>query len=528
MMRLTRRFLVPCLLVVFAILVQGQVAALGEPPDRPANRHGQHSHSKTARPALLTVSAGKASALQSGKLYLVSLRCGPSAEAERLMRPPSLGERLMLSRSETVDVFLLFHTEEPAAAAGGGELPKSIVAGVSVFSAEPGNVHNGFDGCKRSFVVNGDTPLWATAVVARATSYKPGALFAAIDSIVNLSTPLATLLSGGPIAAATTANDQIQKLKDPLGKLLGLLDTSAKVTQPFPIEAGTTNVKSVAGWVRVVVTPIPSLVAGARKDPALLQELNKKLGKITARPVPGPDLAATCRGIVGDLSNSGIRSPTDIAYSLVYLSRGLASADQVLTCLGEPQYAFAAAGLDHDALFAGLPAITRVTTADCDSFFCPAEQPALRIVQKKLDLLTSHLPLYPGSSEVLSKLFTDKLAIENATARAIAGLADTPVTVPAAMDALGAEGFRRFGCYAQAPEPEADCASTAFLMFDATPTDRTVCLSKTFMVRPFFSADNRIEKLKLSGNLDWIRKVLAERATPYSCGDARITVDPGC
>jgi hypothetical protein len=496
----------------------------------------------TPVPVLVTVSEPKKELKPDiNTAYVVTLVCKKNLK----IKDKSSFERLLndsfIRTKRSMSLFLTFHTEpQKSKPDGTPEVPGGILSAIPVFSHEIGggkdNIFDGFDQCNRQFLLYGKSDVYVSPIFSVSDKREAGAIFTILQSAADAATPFTALL--GVQAAADAANKfvdinaNINKLKDHLDKVVKLIDQDVFRVVPFRlfVTSRTITIKDV-GTIDISVKPLKSILSLADKHPELLEALRNVMTEIASKVPSGKSVKDACNNIVMGLNMIGIRAPDDIAYSLLWSSNrlGIKTEYEVLTCLLNPEYAYAAAGLPKNRKPAGLG--SDISEADVRLVHGQPPQPDYELIASPLSDIVNYLSSFPSYKERLLSLFSENFSVTNTSRADLHGLLGSAVVAEATFEKLRELGYRRFGCYGRTDEntgSQEDKASGFFLMFQADNSNNSVCLSKTLMVRPFFDPANRVNNLTISGNEDWIRNVLKNRNPQNRCGDSRITVDLDC
>lgn len=528
------RLIVGCFAMLF--LVSGAEARDRTDPGPTKRKVVQQQ--KSDAPSLVFVSPlprEKEKEPETSLTYRVTLRCSLDDAAQEPARFASVLKKLAVREAVSISLFLTFQTGKQGFKSDGTpEAPEGVLSTFPVFvynASERTIYYNGFEDCNRTFLLSGGNIVYVNPVFQVSKSRQAGAVFDLLNAVATAAKPLNALL-GASIAteAFSKFNTNFQDIKNPLNTVIGLFDQNDWRPNLFRLFVAerTITIKDV-GTIKIEVKPLESIVAEADRYPILLKDLGDQIKALNPKPTAGSQLAAACSSIILGLNKIGIRADDDIAYALLWLSEALSNQGDVLTCLGSANYAFAAANLPAD-LKPTTPS-SQFDEAIVKLRYGEAPQPDYSLVDSALSTIVSYLSKFPEGSDRLLPLFRDMLIVENESPADLRAVEDAGGVPGATFEQLNALGYRRFGCFGKTNDStggDVDRASGMFLMFNADKTDASVCLSETLMVRPFFQPADKVSKLKITGNEDWIRNLLKGRDPPYRCGDGRITVDPNC
>lgn len=326
--------------------------------------------------------------------------------------------------------------------------------------------------CHKSFLVHGSRSLTLIPTDNRIDDYSNSVFGQIFVGASKLISPLFGLFYGrtisdtlsGKISNAQDSQNAIQTILNALGR--GVNRTWA--LRP-PLRVGKYVYSTSYVRVTVTIRPIASIVLDANSD--FRKDLRDQVNSASVK-LDAAKLEQTCRGGVFDISQLGLKSPTDIGYGLLYLGAHAGfDRTQNINCLTR-KYAVPVAKAG-DRLWEMFPSEFRFDLADIDKVFEP-KQPGAETTASNMDRLVVALAQYsrndpppPRAVDVITRSLSPQITIIDDTSSSALGLDAQPVERFAAIKKLRDKGYMRFGCYAptsDATDQNVDGAAWMFLV----------------------------------------------------------------
>jgi hypothetical protein len=488
------------------------------------------------------ISRAHTSALSNRKLYALELTCAVNPKGGDLAPIRSNGAlpAIFWGKTTTTAHFVVV-SPNPAAALPDGsvQLPNGAVGMAFAYATngDKGAEQDNRKGCDQSFLVSNTSKLFVIPTLDLSTTYTPGAIFTAIDSVIAIVTPLVPLLTGAPInpmiSKTVSAVDSTQK---PFASLLALLNKNRNIGRSYDLPAGTTYITTEYSVVTVNVRELSSVVTDRNQ---------KYIGDMTKQIASAPQkldassnqtIQSSCSLFANAVARLGFGSIDDQAFALAYAAQqSFSTRDQMVHCLGAAGASYCTAAEKLDLLWSGTLGNLRPSVADCANIVPPpvtVVQPTFDTwLKQQMDSLMVALGQYaknkpplPAAASELRQLFSTEVSLIDRTTGAIFALDTPPKSIPSLIDLLIGKGFYHYGCFAQNSDATgqfANGASVIFLAFKAPADATSAKQSDALAVFPVYGGGS-IASLTISDNVDWIKAVLTNRASAYDCNGFQI------
>ncbi|GEM_PF-1932259 len=465
-------------------------------------------------------------AFDPNQLYAVTFTCEPRGGD---IAPISNNFGLIRTEKYTTAHAVFVSTKTATQITDGtAKLPDGALgmALVYVSDGDKGTEIDNRSACDQTFLVKQTDTLFVIAALNYGKTVQPGPFFAAIDPIMKIITPLASVFFGASIPAAVLSKvSSVASTQDPFGKLLALFNKNQSFARTYKLSSvGPTIIDTQFSRVTVSVQPVPAIV----DVPKYLADLKKQIDGAPQK-LPTTGIHEACTGIAKELGNAGFVSPKDQAFALTYAAmKSYNDKNSILECLGKTR-AQLALNLG-DMLWRGVPDDIRIRQPDVDNWpedtVVIANQPPFNRIRGSMDLLMVRMGQYaknspplPEAVKALPTLISTDIVFSNLTQSTTLLQGGVPGGLPAFLDGLMRKGFYHFGCFAQNTDATGKYAhdtNVLFLAFKAKPEENKTTIQNTLAMFPVFTG-GRISGLVASDNIDWIRWVLAHRDQSFGC-----------
>lgn len=478
-------------------------------------------------PTVILASSGN---LKEGHLYAIETHCDPGGPIPSSGQPDFF-KRFLGSEKQTLTHFVAISTNGVTGPIDLAKLPTSVVQLTFAFSTDGnGTPVNNIPTCGQSTLIvappiqpHARSALSIVPVLAATRTPQSGAIGTIFKLAAQTFTSLSPVFTGHTLSSNTTKNlSDLESADQPLAQLFQIFTPSA-VSNPinaFPLYIGTSTVKTPYSIVYIKTREIGSIV-GDNKNRVYLQDLIKQVDG-SGTKIDSANPAAGCEQVGNLIGNAGFTSIADKAFSVGRVAiKNLSSKDQVAQCLGA-NWCATAIHLD-DTLWRGVDPAIKPTDTDCKGLSPPElgnpTQPSFAQVagylvnlMRVLGQYVKSSPAPPGIASQLSTYFGKDLSVEDRTTNATFIASAPPKGFPAVIDYLVSKEYRHFGCYVQVTDAGLSGAYGAVVMFlgaKGASTATSAQITDTIALYPIFS-DKQISDLKVSDNLDEIRKVTAQ------------------
>lgn len=500
-MRQTRG-LVICMLALFATVAPAHAATLFSSPP-----------------------AGNAE-VKPNNLYAVEVRC----KSNKQLEDPS-------ARGYSRSLFLLVTKSLPTRRADGSStVPSDALAAMEFYfigldKATGQKIRDDFrDQCGHyDYLLNGPKTHLFLVLTQNELHDFASSDVAKLPGLLGSITPIFSLILGNPLPVLVSG--AITAIQAVIPGIAAVLNTDKGFNQTDAIElnrVGTYKANTKYVVITVNVRPMDSIVLD--QNDSYKDDLKKQINGATAKLDGDKDkMAQSCHGALYDISQLGLKSPTDLAYGLLHMSAhaGFGQTQSIL-CLTN-QYAYFAAKADSQKFWVSFPAGFSFTEADVDKIYKPdasRQPPWGPETKRKIDDLVVALARYfrntpspQDSIDTLDNLLAASLAVVDRTTSDALGTDGKAAERFAAIQPFQQKGFIRVGCYAattDATDQDLDGATSMFLVFQQPDEGKKSTIEAALAVRPLFGPNaGPIDKLIVSDNRKWVTAVLADRG--YDC-----------
>jgi hypothetical protein len=474
------------------------------------------------------VTLAKGGSLKPNTLYAIETRC-----SKKLAFPDVSKGGLFPNQTYAISHAVVVSNGSLAAAVDLTKLPATVISFVLPFSVNTaitaaGGIDNR-ENCDANFLIEGPSSLFLTPLFSVAKTTNPGTINDAANSLLSLTTSLAPVIGGGPLApGASKTLGGIVGAVSPLQSLFQDLFPSGATTdqKAWPLQVGTSTVETHYSEVKVTVRPIKSIATD--ENPVYFSDFNKAINALTLKD------SASCPALAGALAEAGFTSTTDRAYALGRLAvKTLSPAQDVAHCLQDLCAPAIAPQMDA-ILWNGISAGLRPTNDDCDNVVPPpaepfAVQPSFSQVAPAIIRLVTLYGQYFGSptppaafAPFADRYMAKTLAIDDRTSGLLFN-GKASVDPKGFFDYLKAQKFERLGCYAAVANPALAYNSVASFVAAKRPDAASsatakVPLNGAIVLYPLWQG-GRIAEFVAS---DDPQGILASVGTLTSCGGFQI------
>ena len=475
-------------------------------------------------------------ALKPNTLYAIETRCRKRGDFPELSKGG-----LFPNQTYAMSHAVVVSTGSLTAAEDLTKLPTTAVSVALPFSVNPaisaaGGIDNR-DDCDANFLIEGPSELFLTPFFSLAKTTNPGTINDAVKSVLSLTTSLAPVIAGGPLAPATSKTlSNIGNAVSPLQSLFQDLFPSGLTTdqKAVPLQVGLTKVDTYYSEVQVRVRPVDSVVRDA--NPVYFADFNKAINAATLKD------SSFCPAVAAGLAQAGFTSPTDLAYGLGRLAvKTLTTGQDVAHCLQDLCKPAIDPSMDA-LLWTGISASLKPTKDDCDNVVPPPPGPFVvqptysqvaRVVVTLVNLYgqyfgsTSPPPAFaPFAEGYVAKTVaiddrTSDLMFKGAASEDLKGF----------FDYLKAQKYERLGCYSPVANPALAYNSVASFVAAKRPEEPAgaptgkastaptkVPLNGALVIYPLWQG-GRIAQFVVS---DDPQAILASVGTMTACGGFQI------
>lgn len=473
--------------------------------------------------------------LKDHGLYQVKVTCsrgaGLSTDSTSLLQ--TLGD-LVIHQNESAIQYLIIGNEgatpDPSDQ-GKIKLPDKAISIIPVFSIKGSSVVSNFDACQKSIYVQSTQRVYLIPIVAWSKQFTEGAALSGLYETARLISPLWSLFNPASIPATIASKiANAQATEDPIKNILAKLNADQNYGETIRLQTGRYVITTKYSTVTLQVSQIPSIVTAVSDE--LRQDFRAALDAAPQK-IPSTDFEKTCGDIATNLTGAGFSQNEDVPYALTYLARvPLSTKQDIIRCLGKP-YAVRAARLGN-ILWSWIPDEKRVTEDEASivypqSLSGPKLQPDFRTIEASLDEFLRGLSRVAKNqnadgtlpprfvAELKTAMATTVLVNDKTDAAAFDGL--PPLDAQKLGEKFVANGYFRFGCYAQITEKfgnNTDGAVAMFLSFhvgkDAPPPAKS---DTALGVRALFGKEGLVSQLTVTDKRQAINAALD--ANSWSC-----------
>ncbi|MCP3462143.1 hypothetical protein [Bradyrhizobium sp. CCGUVB23] len=459
-------------------------------------------------------SSGPHQELKDHTLYEIRFVCerGPGLAKDSGNLADAIGD-FFLHHNDSANQYIIVGNDSAVVDAtdpGKIKLPEKAISIVPVFSIKDQSVVDNFDACQKSIYVQGTQKIYLIPTVAWSSHFTEGAGLSALYQASKLISPLWSLFNPAAIPAAIASKiSNAQATEDPIKSILSQMNADQNYGTTIRLRTGRYIIKTKLSTVTLNVSQIPSIVGATSDD--LRRDFRAALDAAPQK-IPSTNFEGVCSQIATTLQGAGFSQDQDIPYALTHLASGaLSSKGDLIRCLGI--YAVRATRLGN-ILWSWIPEAKRVTEEEASivtdpNLPGPALQPDFSRVEGVLDDFVRDLsrtaknldsngkPLPQYVSELKTTMAPTVIINDRTEAAQFDSM--QPLDAQRLGEALIAQHYFRFGCYAQITEKfgsNTDGAAAMFIAFKVgKDTPSPVSLDTALGVRVLFGKGGLVSQL---------------------------------
>ncbi|MBY0531779.1 MAG: hypothetical protein K2P86_07390 [Xanthobacteraceae bacterium] len=457
--------------------------------------------------------------------YLVSISCdtkGKISPAQLVQDDPFKPWKKIPTVSQLV---VLSRTNPGSSSDGSTKIPsaaKDVVALVQLYSVSKTENNDYRNVCEQYHFISGTAPVYISSLRSESFDYAPTIFSKVVGALVNVVTPVWSLL--GNIPALVTAGlvdfSKTQKAMDDV--VASFNRTFIYPNVPRPLNQGTYEIDNQHVRVTIKVERIESIVH--LTHPKRDEFLERFRAGLDNSKFAADKFQESCGEIYKNMTSSGVSRTADTPYALIWLAALKLSKTDMVKCLTLDA---ALHGLKLPDLWDYLPG-RQYSEADVRENELK-NQPTFEVVTPTMyDFNDSYnqVRLANGVSQEtkitkLKTFFSPKFEIMDRTEKRIFANAlqkmKTENTKATDLDFIeklitdSSLNFARFGCWQPVAKGNGEgvvFANTAFLLFRGEPEQLTVKPNDVFLTFIRFDENRKVTQFLIEDEADWIKASL--------------------